>query len=382
MGLTFLHPAFLFGALAASVPVLIHLIYRRRALVHRFPAVRFLLLADKRTARKFRLHQWLLLALRVLAILLLILALARPRLIGQDVQAAMALPAQATIVLVDNSLSMQYRDEQESRFQRAKAVAARLLQSLRPQDSAAVVPLLATDADADTARFLTHDRTTLQQHLTAIQPSHAAVNMINAFQRAFVLLHESPAPRRRLVLVSDFTVHGWTDFHLAQLESVSIPDRVELRFIRLGSPQRDANFLLTDLRMVEPPFIEGSPIEITALVRNESTEAVQNVRIDLLMGQTKVGEQLVDLAPGKQVAVPFRITAPAAGLHWGEVRLQPDNFAADDRLYYALRTVSPVRILTVDGDPGTSLFASELFYFLSALQPAAVLGHACFTPSQ
>src|SRR5256886_6709627 len=51
MGLTFLQPAFLLGALAAAVPVIIHLIYRRRALVHRFPAVRFLLLADKRTAR-------------------------------------------------------------------------------------------------------------------------------------------------------------------------------------------------------------------------------------------------------------------------------------------------------------------------------------------
>ncbi|MBM3225538.1 MAG: hypothetical protein FJZ47_17305, partial [Candidatus Tectomicrobia bacterium] len=41
MGLTFLQPALLIGALAAAVPVIIHLIYRRRALVHLFPAVRF-----------------------------------------------------------------------------------------------------------------------------------------------------------------------------------------------------------------------------------------------------------------------------------------------------------------------------------------------------
>ena len=90
MGLTFLQPAFLFGALAAAVPVIIHLIYRRRALVHRFPAVRFLLLADKRTARKFRLSQWLLLALRMLAICLLAFSLARPHLTGSNVQACRA----------------------------------------------------------------------------------------------------------------------------------------------------------------------------------------------------------------------------------------------------------------------------------------------------
>jgi hypothetical protein len=88
MGLTFLHPAFLLGALATAVPIVIHLIYRRRALVHRFPAVRFLLLADRRTARKFRLHQWLLLLLRVLAILLLVFLLARPRLVGEAAHAA------------------------------------------------------------------------------------------------------------------------------------------------------------------------------------------------------------------------------------------------------------------------------------------------------
>src|SRR5919106_1894349 len=114
MGLAFLQPLLLLGTLATAVPILIHLIYRRRALVHRFPAVRFLLLADKRTARKFRLHQWLLLALRLLAILLLALILARPLLTGEDVQAAAALPPQTTVILVDNSLSMQYREQDTS----------------------------------------------------------------------------------------------------------------------------------------------------------------------------------------------------------------------------------------------------------------------------
>jgi hypothetical protein len=378
MGLSFLHPAFLLGTLATAVPVVIHLIYRRRALVHHFPAVRFLLLADKRTARKFRLHQWLLLALRVLAILLLALVLARPHLIGEDVHAAATFPAQATIILVDNSLSMQYRDGQESRLQRAKAVAARLLQELRPQDSAAILPLLETHEGSDTISFLSHDRATLRKQLTAMSPGHAAAALVDTFQRAFTLLHNSPAPRRRIVLLSDFTIHGWEDFHLAQFSFV--PERLELHFIRLGEAQRDANMLVEDVRIVETPFIEGVPLEVTALIRNRHAAAVQNLRVDLLVGQTKIGEQLVDLGPDEQVAVPFRLTAPSAGLHWGEVRLENDRFPEDDRWYFALRSVSPVRILAVDGDPGTSLFDSELFYLLSALQPAGALGRTLFYP--
>lgn len=374
MGLSFLYPAFLLGALATAVPVIIHLIYRRRALVHRFPAVRFLLLADKRTARKFRLHQWLLLALRMLAILLLVLVLARPRVLGSDVHAAATLPAQATVILVDNSLSMQYLDGQETRFQRAKALGTQLLREMRGRDSAAVLPLLASDDAA--AGFMTSEPSLLQEHLAAVQPSHAAIDLTRAFQRAFALLQDHPAPRRRLVLLSDFTVHGWQDFHLTQFAVV--PEGLELHFIRLGTAQPDANLVVEGLRIVEPPFIEGVPLEVTAFVRNRSVETVRNRRVDLLLGQTKVGEQLIDLTPHERVAVPFRITAPPTGLHWGEVRLDNDRYTADDRFYFALRSAAPVRVLAVDGDPGASLYDSELFYLLSALQPSRLLGQAQF----
>ena len=197
MGLTFLYPAFLLGALAASLPVVIHLIYRRRALLHRFPAVRFLLLADQRTARKFRLHQWLLLALRILVILLLALILARPRLLSQDAQAAVALPAQAVVLLVDNSLSMQYLDGEVSRLQHAKMVASDFIQTLQPQDLALVIPLLERRDDAATTRFLSQQPSTLRKQLAAIEPSYAKVDVASTLQHAFASFKDSPATRRR-----------------------------------------------------------------------------------------------------------------------------------------------------------------------------------------
>jgi len=378
MGLTFLQPAFLLGTLAAAVPVIIHLIYRRRALVHRFPAVRFLLLADKRTARKFRLNQWLLLALRVAAILLLAFVLARPHLTGSNVQAAVLLPPQATVILVDNSLSMQYRDGQETRLQRAKALASRLVQGLGAQDSAVVLPLLSPEEAASTPVSLSGDRAALEEQLAALQPSHATVDLPGAMQRAFTLLQESPMPRRRLVFLSDLTMHGWEDFHLSRLAVV--PEHVTVHFIRLGGPQRDANVLISEVRITEKPFVEHTPLDVTAVVQNRSATALHNVRVDLLLGSNSVGQQLVDLGPDEQITVPFRIAAPPAGLHWGEVRLEGDNFAEDDRFYYALRTVTPVHVLLVDGDPGTSLFDSEIFYLLHALQPRGVLARPLFYP--
>ena len=377
-GLAFLQPAFLLAGLAAGVPILIHLINRHRALVHRFPALRFLLMADRRTARKFRLYQLLLLALRVLAILLLALLLSQPRW-GDEASAALALPPQATVVLLDNSLSMQLRDGQETRLARAKTLAGQLLEGIAAPDSAVVLPLVTDDADTDAKPpLLGADAAALWDQVRAISASHAAVDIAAAVQRAIGILQESTASRRRLMLLTDLTVHGWEGFRVSDLPRV--PEDLAVHVIRLGSPQRDANALLSGVRVTESPFIEQTPLDVTVWVRNYSDEPVRNLRVDLLLGGETVGQQLTDLAADEEVNVPFRIVAPEAGLHWGEVRLQGDAFTEDDRFYVALQTVAPARVLVVDGDPGTSLFESETFYLLSALQPRGSLGSPLFHP--
>ena len=377
-GLAFLQPAFLLAGLAAGVPILIHLINRHRALVHRFPALRFLLMADRRTARKFRLYQLLLLALRVLAILLLALLLSQPRW-GDEASAALALPPQATVVLLDNSLSMQLRDGQETRLERAKTLAGQLLEGIAAPDSAVVLPLVTDDADTEAKPpLLGADAAALWDQVRAVSASHAAVDIAAAVQRAIEILQESTAPRRRLMLLTDLTVHGWEGFRASDLPRV--PEALVVHVIRLGSPQRDANALISGVRVTEPPFIEQTPLDVTVWVRNYSDEPVRNLRVDLLLGGETVGQQLTDLAADEEVAVPFRIVAPEVGLHWGEVRLQGDAFTEDDRFYVALQTVAPARVLVVDGDPGTSLFESETFYLLSALQPRGWLGSPLFHP--
>src|SRR5258708_31120811 len=60
---------------AASIPIIIHLLNRKRYRIVPWAAMRFLLAAQKRTVRKLRIEQWLLLAIRTLLILLLILAM-------------------------------------------------------------------------------------------------------------------------------------------------------------------------------------------------------------------------------------------------------------------------------------------------------------------
>ena len=76
--MSFLSPLFLFGALAAAIPIVLHLLRRETEARVKFSAVKLLKHAPVEAASRQRLREWLLLALRVAALLLLALAFARP----------------------------------------------------------------------------------------------------------------------------------------------------------------------------------------------------------------------------------------------------------------------------------------------------------------
>src|SRR3954466_5208376 len=63
-------------AAAASVPVVIHLLKRRRYRIVDWAAMRFLLAARRQNVRRLRVEQLLLLAIRIMLVVLLVTAMA------------------------------------------------------------------------------------------------------------------------------------------------------------------------------------------------------------------------------------------------------------------------------------------------------------------
>src|ERR1700709_878808 len=66
------------GILLAAIPIIIHLLNRRRFKTVTWAAMEFLLRAMRKNRRRLKFEQWLLLATRCLLVFLLGLALARP----------------------------------------------------------------------------------------------------------------------------------------------------------------------------------------------------------------------------------------------------------------------------------------------------------------
>ena len=101
-GISFLSPLFLLGALAAAVPILLHLFHRRTELVIDFPSVSLLTRAPIEQHRRRRLREIVLLVLRIAALVLLAVSFARPYLAGAIAPES----APVTVIVADTSMSL------------------------------------------------------------------------------------------------------------------------------------------------------------------------------------------------------------------------------------------------------------------------------------
>ncbi len=117
-------------AAAAAVPLLIHLMRRRIGTRIAFPAVRYLLRAEQEQSARLRLRNWLLMALRVLAVLLLALAAARPiaRIGGAGH------PPTAVAIVLDNSLSTSVVVDGRPLFASLRSAAEQVLDDATDAD--------------------------------------------------------------------------------------------------------------------------------------------------------------------------------------------------------------------------------------------------------
>src|SRR6266851_3379572 len=207
--LAFAHPAYLWGLLAVALPILVHLFNQRRPRPLAFGAIEFVLRSQRQRARRLRLRQIILLALRCLLIAAVALALARPSLKPRGAQAAHTTGPQATALVLDASLSMRYRLGSKTLFARARDEALAALDRLGPDEPAAV------GLCAGPAGFVgsgmgapSFDRTAARRLLQSAQPSYLSSDLTGCLAAAARALGESPVPGKRIIAFSDLAAHA------------------------------------------------------------------------------------------------------------------------------------------------------------------------------
>jgi hypothetical protein len=358
--MNFLNPLFLFGLLAAAIPVVIHLFTRRRPRERPFPSLEFLAEVNQSEIRRLRLKHWVLLLLRTLAVAAIALAMARPA-----VRSAGARSSAATtvIALVDVSGSMGAA---------AGASPGTQAATLAGQARRVVEDLLTTLGPSDGFLLVPYDRT---PHPLNAQPSgdvgrlRAAAQVLEAgamttdhraaLEFAARALAGTQALNRELFWISDFQAAGFPapaggppGTFAAAPGGPWAQTRVYLVPL---APRSRANVALTDAALV--PTESGLALTVSA----SSYEASPgDLAVEAHDTQTRA-----ELARGF-LGLPARgATAtllPLARIpdEGGVVTIPDDPLPLDDRRVFAAGRSGTLRVvLREDGPPSTLRLALE-----------------------
>jgi hypothetical protein len=388
-----MNPALAIGAGAVASPILIHLLSRRRFRRVRWAAMDFLLEAQRRNRRRIRLEQLILLALRCLAMLLIVLLISRPFLRSGTFGAISQLGRSERIILLDDSFSMGYRSPagaaEGSVFDRARTAARRiaaLAAEASPSDSLTLLttreprrPVVAVNGlDEENLR-------TIGDHLDALQPTESAAHFADCLDAVSAMLRDAATQANQVVyIVSDFQRCDWAsvaDEEGASGESLlkalaAHSASIRLVLVDVAIDDAPANVAVTGLRPLQSQIVAGVPARFELTIANHSLAALEGVELSIRTASSTLPPIVVPrIGGGATITEPIEVAFPNDGAEFLSVELaggvrQADGVRVDNVRHAAVRVTPSVRVLIVNGAPADSAYDDEVYLLKTALRPA------------
>ena len=354
------NPAFLMAAIVAVLPILIHLVGRKRIEQVTFGAFRFLRKHAERVVRRHRFLEFLLVLLRCLALAGLALAFAYPFLrSGNNPDGSEPGANSATLLLVDASWSMRSPGKMEAARKQARAALDKL-----PGDCAAGVATFA--GNLSVVAPLSRDLVPARDAVDKIQPGTLSGNLNRALEEAGRLLDRTTATQKRVVLVSDMSARAWD-----RKEPLKLPGAVKLVLEAL--PARESKDLNVRQVVVPPVVLAGGfEQDIIAEVANETAEQRANVTVNFYIGGKSVEKRAVNLRPKSTSLVRFRQRFETPGETIGRVVIEvEDEMKENNEVAFVIPVLPRVQVLLINGDPDSNPTRNDGFFLAKALSPDA-----------
>jgi hypothetical protein len=329
--MAFLAPLF-FAALATlAVPIIIHLTQRERNQIVEFPSLMFLQKIPYQSVRRRRIRDWPLLMMRLAAIVLIVLAFARPFFERDTIALASSSGPHEVVILLDRSYSMAYGD----RWARAQAAARQAVQGLTRSDHATLI-LFGTDAQLEVRA--TADLSRVVAAIDAARLSAQATRYTPGLKLAQRVLFDSTLPNREVIMISDFQRNGWV-----RDENLRLPEGTVFTPVAITDGQT-TNLTVSSVLPQRALFSGQERVTVASQVINRGASAVNNVQVHLELDGRTIETQRVTVQPTAPASVTFQPFTLARPFTRGTVRIGDDNLKPDNAFHFV---ASPAQRLPV-----------------------------------
>lgn len=336
------------GAIAAAGPVMIHLLNRRRYRTVQWAAMDFLREAMQRNRRILQIRDLVLMAMRSLAVLLFGLALARPFFSSTESEFDDRQSLHA-IVILDNSLSMNYETLGGTLLERAKAKAKRYVDKLPAGSRVSVIPACGSATGYSLDPYANKEAAAEAiERIAIVDRSAQITNILNQAQKAGEAL---PELAKRYVFLGDQQQSTW--------KGLTTPEQFQklppLQVVNVA-PDDYENTWVADVRIQDGIADVETPTKFVVDLRHMGDNPRHDVQVSLWVDNAEVATKTVTLEPGDgsrevdfdHVFSSYQPESERPLFVPVRAAIAPDKLSADDERFLAAPVVAALPMVFID----------------------------------
>ncbi len=343
--MTFLNPAILWGLLAVSIPIIIHIFNLKKTKKIEFSTLMFLKEIQQSKYKKIKLKQLLILLCRIAFIILLVMAFSRPfetGYLGTDQKAR-----SSVLLVLDNSFSMLSRELQGTNFDITKRKLMETSELLGENDEVFFATISGIDKPGGVSLF--KDRSELKDSVSSARISDITRYLSEVLFYAERIMASSSNLNREIYLFTD----GQRSFAKG-LSSVPLklqPDEFTHVNIILTGEREGNNISLDTINTVTKIFEKNRNVKLKCTINNRNNFNVSNKSVLLNYADGRIrDEKVIDIPANSSVDVEFNFLPEVSGYSGGYVEVvqsevSDDEIPNDNKRFFAFHIPSKVRLL-------------------------------------
>ncbi|MDF1662391.1 MAG: BatA domain-containing protein, partial [Planctomycetota bacterium] len=391
----------MWGGLATSVPLIIHLLNRRRFRVVRWAAMEFVLKAVKQNKKRIRLENFLLLLLRMLLIFLIALFVARTQ-SGGGVLSVLPGASESIerIFIIDDSASLDQKFGGKTAYERAVEASIEFCEELIDKESSDVVTIVIGSKAAIAKRRLAPK--VAKEELKLLLKRKAVdipIDLVSAVKTVVDGKDASESGedandedmRKVLYVMTDMREVDWIGPNQskakrlgAQLRKFQDEGEKKAEVLLIDVASDDVgNVGIIDFKCRDKVILSKIDAKFQASIKNFGLKEVNNLQIMLKVGNTSVpSKSIKSLRSGQSLEINFSHRFSSPGVTPVSIKIvggegDKDVLSRDNQRHLSIEVLESINLLVVDGEAARGDDVEESYFISSALAPTDRFSVSC-----
>lgn len=340
----FLYPWFLWGLLAISLPVIIHLFNFRRYKKIYFTNVKFLKDVHYQSKSKSRLKEILILVCRCLTIIALTLAFSQPFIPKKD--SINKVGRKQVSIFIDNSFSTNNINKQGPIFEIEKNKAREIVNSLNSNDK---IQIITNDFEGKHQRFNTKEDAI--QLIDELKISASSKKLSDIIKRQTDLLKSAGSANNQIYYLSDF------QSSVSDLTALKSDSSISVHFIPL-TPQKTNNVYIDTCWFETPIQQKGFIQKLHVIIKNSGDQVIENGTAKLYLNDIQLALSTYSLDANSKTENIFTFECKKNGVNNGKVSIEDYPINYDNELYFTFNASPRIKVVQINANDNSN---SEAF---------------------